>query len=174
MKKLLRISLVAAIAMLFAGQAVAQKHVHRFIDQMKKQDSYVGATVPGWLIRMGTRIADLEAELSAEEKGILDIANGIKKVRVAVINEGNVIEGKHINKLIDLSKKDGLVEYLRVKDGKTRVYVLIDEKRDRIRNLNIIANTDDECVVVSIKTNISMKQLEDARFSFHDMERASD
>lgn len=144
----------------------AQKSVKRFINDVKKVRASQVATIPGWLIRTGASWA--MDGLSEEEQGYRDIINGIKSLRVAYLNRGDVIQKKEVQAFAQLAReKDGMKEYVRVKDKDNNILVLIKEKKDRIRNICIVSSGKDEFVIVHVKTNITIEDLKEAKFSFN-------
>lgn len=144
----------------------AQKSVKRFINDVKKVRTSQVATIPGWLIRTGANWA--VDGVSEEEQGYRDIINGIKSLRVAYLDRGDVIQKKDVLEFARLAtEKDGMKEYVKVKDKGNDVLVLIKEKKNRIRNVCIVSRGKSEFAIVHIKTNITMDDLKKAKFSFN-------
>lgn len=165
--KNIRILFAASFILLFASSMYAQKTAHRFIDQVKKQDHAVAMTLPGWLVRTGFQLA-IEDEIE-ESEGLADIVDGVKSLRFAVIDEIHNIEETDIDKLVNLSIQEEQMElFAKVRDDGELVQVLVKEVKNRIRAVVIIAYSSDELAVLNIETNISLTDLENARFSFNE------
>ncbi len=170
MKLSTQIAIAAMVTLLSLSSLCSlsgQETAHRFIDKVKQHKNTYAMTLPGWLVRTGINLA-IEEDLK-EGQGYKDIIKGIKQLRFVVVDDGDLVKKKHIDKLIRLSiEEDGMEEYVRVKEDGNRIVVLVKEKNDRIYDLLVISNSKDEFAIVNVKTNISLTELKKADFSFNE------
>ena len=170
--KFITLITTASLVLSLTTSISAQKTADRFIDQVKKERESVVMTLPGWLVRTGINIA-IEEDLD-EGRGIQDIVDGIKKIRFAIIDSEHNIESADIQKLVALSQEDDQMKiYVKAREDGQQMHVLVKEVKDRIRAVVIVSYSEDEFAILNIKTNISLTDLENARFSFNKERAAS-
>jgi len=155
------------------GKSYGQRTVHKFIDKVKAHDDAIAMTIPGWLVRTGVRIANDEKDID-ETRGYRDIIKGIRKVRFAAVDGSNPVPADQVKRLVRLAQeKEGMEEYIRVKDDGQHVIVLMKEKNDKVSNVTIITSSEDEFVIVTVKTKISLTELQNADFSWNSEQNAN-
>ncbi len=134
----------------------SQKSLNKFYHKYKKADNTTAMTVPGFVLGMGAGIA--RKHMDKEEKDALlalELTKSIKSVRFLVMEETNLVSYKDYNDLIDgLKKKDKIDELITVREGNTRMNILVRSKRKHISNLMIIVSEEEEFVIISMKTKL--------------------
>ena len=133
---------------------------------MKERDHAYAMTLPGWLIRTGINLA-AEDELKFE-KGFQDLVGGIKRLRVLFIDDKVTIENSKLTSIVDqIKEKDGLVDYATVREEDNLVRVIVKEDGTKIKNLVLVANSNDGFTVLTLKTDLEMEDLKNAKLSFN-------
>ena len=151
--------------------ASSQKTVNKFIDKIKKHDAALAMTLPGWFIRTGINLASKGIE-DQDEKEIIHLGKKIKKLRFVVVDKPHHITPEESTEFLQkVVEKEGFEEYTRVRDGKTRVYVLVKEKKNKIEYLTIYAMGDNNVALINLKTDLTFDDLENANFSWKDKEK---
>jgi len=123
-------------------------------------------TIPGWVIRSGTNFAEKFAE-DEDEKVFLSLGQYIKKVRFLAIEGESPIDNEDVQWLLEGIKKTNLEEYVTVRDQGNNVNVWIEDENNIVKNLTMLARTDDGFVLVTIKAKLPLEMLKEANFSFN-------
>ncbi len=123
-------------------------------------------TIPGWLIRSGTNFAEKFAE-DEDEKVFLSLGQYIKKVRFLAIDGDSPIDNEDIQWLLAGIKKTNLEEYVTVRDQDKNVNVWIEDDNNIVKNLTMLARTEDGFALVTIKSKLPLEILKKADFSFN-------
>jgi len=134
------------------------RYVGDFYREYKHEKNTVNIALPGWLIWLGTGIAN-EFVNEPEAKAGMEIAKKVKGLRILVMEDKNTVDRKDINKLVSKVQKQDFDEWIYVKEGKTSFNFLIREKDNMIRNILILVSEEDEFVMVSMKSKIKYKDL---------------
>lgn len=125
-------------------------------------------SIPGWVIRLGSTIAKGHVD-DEGAKEALKMAKKIKKLKLLVIEDGNPVQQKDIDQMLDKARsKDGFEDMIFVKNEDARVNMLIRTKGETIKNLLITVCEENEFVMVSLKSKIKMSDLNDLIRSLQD------
>ena len=139
----------------------SQRSVNKFYHKYKKADNTINFTLPGFALGLGASIA--RKHMDKEDKKALmalEFTKSIKSIRFLVMEETNLVSQKDYNNLIEgLKSKDKLSELITVREGSTRVNIMVRDKRKHISNLMIIVSEEDEFVMISLKTRLRYKDL---------------
>ncbi|MEO1514950.1 MAG: DUF4252 domain-containing protein [Bacteroidota bacterium] len=138
--------------------------INKFYRQNKFEEGVRKVKLPGWLIRLGSRIgAGQIDEADQEAREALKMARRVRKMRMLYGEEGNPIDQRKVDKLIrNVRKKDNFQDLIYVRDEEgTKVNLLIrtNGAGDLIRNLLILVQSEDEFVMVGLKTKLSIKDI---------------
>ena len=156
---------------IIANPLSGQKAVNKLIDKLKEDDNAYAVTLPGWFIRSGAKMILNEEEIDFRlEQGYHDIIDGIKRLRVVVIPENMGFDSKKVAESIETVKAiDNLVDYARVKDDGNKVHVMVKEEgEETIKNLVVFVQGEEELVLMTLKTDITMTELKNANLSFNE------
>jgi hypothetical protein len=166
-----RLSYLIVFTLFLSNGLSGQKTVNKFIDKIKKHDSAIAMTLPGWFIRAGFDLATNGIE-DQDEREIINLGKKIKKLRFVVVDEAHNITSDDSSEFLERAKtKDGFEEYTRVRDGNTRIYVLVKEKKNKIEYLTIYARGDNNIALINLKTDLTFSDLEKAKFSWNEKEK---
>ena len=162
----MKILQLTIICLLLALGANAQKSVNKFIKKHKQNAHTFTMTIPGWLIRSGVNQAD-KYSTDQDDKAIFAIAKHVEKIRFIVFDEEYKDISSEIREVIKRSKeKDNLETYTSVRDNDMYIQVLVEERKDKIKNIVFISNSDDETAIVTVKTDLPLSEFQKANFSF--------
>ncbi|MFN4080250.1 MAG: DUF4252 domain-containing protein [Saprospiraceae bacterium] len=134
-----------------------------------KYKDYEGAipvTAPGWLINIVSWLP--------EEKESRRLIRKVRKVKVLAFVDGapNPISERDMRRFHRKAQKRGLEEIMFVRDSETRVQVYGREKRGQLRNLFFFVHSEEETILVAIKTRLQfddiVKSIEVGQVQFKD------
>ena len=80
--KMKYLALFIVFSMMIPAISHGQSSVKSVVNQLKKTEAYEGFYLPGWVIRLGIKLIP-KKELDHETRGLLDIAQDIRQIRVA-------------------------------------------------------------------------------------------
>ena len=130
-----------------------------FYDKYKRYEGVMNFSFPGWIFDLGASIAKPFAE-DDEDKIALDMIKKIDKVNLLVMENANVVPKSDYNKFIrDLKKFDRFENLISVKDKNNNVNIMIREQNDRIKNVVIAVSERDNFILISLKTDLRLEQL---------------
>jgi hypothetical protein len=160
------------LALLVSGNiAFTQKTVNKFIDKIKKHDAAVAMTLPGWFIRTGINLSTQGIE-DRDEHEIVNLGKKIKKLRFVVVDRAHHISLEESTEFLTrVKEKEGFEEYTKVRDGDTRIYVLVKEHKEKIKYLTIYARGENNVALLNLKTDLTFSELKQTNFSWKDKEK---
>jgi hypothetical protein len=144
-----------------------QSSVNKIVKQLKKTEHYEGISVPGWLIRLGLKLAtndDNQATLS----GLARISKKIKRIRVATTTlDIKKYNTKAIvnNFVKSVQEKDRFEEYISVREEDQNLKIMVQEDQDVIKNVIILSEDNGEIAFIHIKSNLTMEDLKSLSFN---------
>ena len=136
------------------------RSINKFYRQHRFEEGVRKVKLPGWLIRLGTRIGQGAVD-SEEDKELLKMARKkLRKMRMLIAEEGHSISKEKIDKLMkSVKKKDRFDQLIYVRDKETEVNMMVRTKGDMIRNLLVLVNEEDEFIMVSLKTKLGIQDI---------------
>lgn len=151
MKTIINLCILGLIV-LGSVPAAGQRSVRSMVSQLKDSESYEGISIPGWLIRMGAKIAARHND-ELRESGILNVAGKIRHLRIAKakIHDTKLCENVYSRFLRSISQ-DGFEEYVSLRDEDQHLNLFVCQKGDQIRNILIAANDGGEVSLIHLKT----------------------
>lgn len=153
------IALLFIIALL-PSLVFSQSSVRKFYKKVNKSGETVKMSLPGFLIHMGAGIARKHTDDDPDAKLALEMTKYIKNIKIVVAQDQNAIDQDDYKKLVNRAKsKDKFEDLLMVKDGETNVNIMMRGNSKKIKNLLILVNDGDEFVMLSMKTNLKYKHL---------------
>ncbi len=151
-------------------QTYGQKSVNQFFDQLKKNRECLAVTLPGWMINSGTNIA-LKSMNEQDKREIVALGKKIKKLRFAISEDNHTISRQDFMKTIEKMKSNDQFEvYAQSRNQDGTLYIMIKEKGDKIQYLTMLYFESEVVAIVNIKSELKMKDLENANFSFNNPE----
>jgi len=121
-------------------------------------DLSLNMTLPGWLIDVGATIAVLSTD-DPQEKEALRLMKKVKRMKVLVLEDGTRLDDKYVSGLFSRMRQNKYEDLIHVRNDGERVNVLIREEKDVIKNLFFLVREDEEAVLVSMKTRLTMEQV---------------
>lgn len=157
MKNKLLLFILMALPCLMVAQ---NKPLNKFYRKYKHEEGVRNMKLPGWVVRMGGKIARRKAENDAEKEA-LGLMRHFGKVKFMFSEEGIDIPAEKINQL-----RQDLLEYdfddlLMVKSEGVHIQIMVKEAGDVIENVFMIVNDMEggEMFFLSAKANLSLKEL---------------
>lgn len=149
------------------NESIAQKlSPDKFINQVKKEDNVQAFTFPGWLIRMGGKIAINSDDMDFQEREIIkELTSNIKKLRFVVSETTPKDYAQKLQQLtnyLDAESYDSLIK-ARSEGNNINLWAKMDG--DNIKRMIIsIIGEDEETVFFNIKTNLDLNRLKEMNF----------
>ncbi|MGK0387283.1 MAG: hypothetical protein ACI94Y_000007 [Maribacter sp.] len=147
MKNIIIVAFIAILPVLAFGQ---NKSIENFYNKYKSQENVTDINLQGWVLELAASFSDDESEKVLEK---------ISKLRVLVIEEGNLVNGSEYNQLVKEIKNDSFEELMQFKEGNEKVDILLKEKGDKITNLLLIARGNDGFIMLSLEGDLDWKDL---------------
>ncbi|MBR9921317.1 MAG: DUF4252 domain-containing protein [Bacteroidetes bacterium] len=133
--------------------------VNKFYRHHKKIENVRNIKLPGWLIKFGSGIAKKHMDDPVEKEAI-GLVKKIKKMRLLVAENGIALPESHITGLVaDLKKKDNYESLLTVKSQGQNVHIMMREKKEMLKGLLILVDSEDGFVMLSMKTKLKLQDI---------------
>lgn len=136
------------------------KTAARFYHTHKHKEGVTNFKVPGWLIWMGGGIAQ-SAVKDPEAKAGLRLARKVKKLRFMATEDDNPITAAEVGDFITNIRSTGYEDLLSVREGRSTVHILSREKKEKLKNLLILVNDEEEFVFMDMKSRLKYEDLTD-------------
>ncbi len=136
------------------------KSINTFYKGFKGLDKNVKMTIPGWLIGMGAEVAKWSVD-TPEEKASLNLLKKVNKLKLLVSSDHNPVKAAKINGLFSQLREDSFEDLIMVKEDDTTVNVMVrgGDDDEKIKNLFVLVREPEEIVMLSMKTNIKMDEV---------------
>lgn len=144
------IIIMAFIAILPSLAFCQNKSIEKFYNKYKSQENVTDINLQGWVLELAASFSDDESEKVLEK---------ISKLRVLVIEEGNLVNGNEYSQLVKEVKKDSFEELMQFKDGSDKVDIMMREKGNKITNVLLIARGNDGFIMLSLEGDLDWKDL---------------
>ena len=135
-----------------------------FYSKYKKTPGVQNFKLPGWLISSGSGIAkSFMKEEDKDVEALLKLVKKIKNLRLMVAEDYNPIPANESRELVNNLRKNDFDDIIFVRDGTTTVNIMINlnEKKEKIKDLMIMVNEEDQFVFLSAKTKIKYQDIAD-------------
>ncbi|MEK7256600.1 MAG: DUF4252 domain-containing protein [Bacteroidota bacterium] len=137
--------------------------LNKFYREHKKENGVQNMKVPGWLARLGLKIAKGKVT-EPEEKMALELARKIGTTRIMFSEDGDGgIPQDAVKKLAEDLRRDHFDDLIMIREGSMDVKIMIREQGGVIENLLVLYNdpAEGEMVFVSMKANLRLEDLGD-------------
>ncbi len=141
--------------------------INKFYKKYKIKNQSMNMTVPGWLISLGASVAMISTD-DHQEKEVLRLMKGVKQVKVLMLEDSKKLKDKHVEQLFASLRKNSFEDLVLVRDSESRVNILIREDHELIKNMFVLVRDDEEMVMVSMKTKLTMDQINDVLLLMED------
>jgi len=137
----------------------------KFITKMLKDDSAMGLTLPGWIIKKGAKIT-ISDEMDKRESDIIkELTGSIKKLRIVVSEKLPSNYSKELVKLKNYFIEKSYETLIEVRDGSSDISLWGQYDNNLIKNLVItVIDPNAESVFINIKSKINVDKLKSMNF----------
>ena len=156
MKNLLLFILIFAFS--FPAQSQQIKGVKSFYKKYKKTEGSVNFVFPGFLVWLGTGIAN-EMVKEPEIKAGLKLAKRFKTMRLLVMEDVSAVSDDDFNQLVYSVKKNDFEDMITVREKSAKIHIMAKGKNDKLKSLLVLVKEEDSFVMMNMKTNIRAKDL---------------
>jgi Domain of unknown function (DUF4252) len=153
--------LIAIMLLMVPAMAFSQNRtLNKFYRQHKREKGVQNAKVPGWLIRLGGKIAKKDVD-EEQEKMAIDLLKKFGSVRFMFSEDGSKIKQEDVRKLHNNLLNENFDDLIMIRQGQMDVQIMVQELDGVIKNLLVLYNNpeDGEMAFVSAKANISLEAL---------------
>lgn len=133
------------------------RHIDAFYKKYKRGNP-AHVSLGGGLIRFAALVGKPFVEDEVEKRA-LNLARRTRGIKV-LVSDALSISAKDYKALMAGLREDNFDQYMMIRSEDTKANILIRERKDRIRNVFIIAEEEEEFVMVSLETNIHYEELE--------------
>lgn len=154
-------NLLIFLLLLLPGLAVCQnKPLNKFYRQHKHQEGVKNAKLPGWAIRLASKIARNKSE-SDTEKEALGLMRHFGKVKFMYSEDGVEIPAEKVSQLRQDLLKNNFDDLIMIKSEGMHMQIMVQETNDIVQNIMMVFNDTEsgEMFFISAKANLSLKEL---------------
>lgn len=148
--------LLAALIISFSYPVFSQQSVQNFYKKYMTSEKMTNINLSGWVLQMAGEYAD-----EGKEKEMLQ---KITKLRVMVMEDGNLVKKSDYSELIKDVKKDDYEPFMNIKEGNEKIDLYLKDDGETITNVLVLVNGDDEFVLLSLEGNLKFSDLNDINF----------
>lgn len=152
-----------ALCLVFTLTSCSKNTIGNLFDEAKKSDNYIAFTIPKWVIKT-TKDKVFEGHLGTSNNSY-NLLNHVDKVRVLVQDDKSKLNmGSMKNIFNNITNDKHYEEYLTVREGDQHTSIVVNERKDRVKDILLFTESDDSVVLLHLKSDISVKDLEDGRY----------
>jgi len=140
------------------GNAQYNTGVKGFYHKYKKADNTTSFVLPGFLVWVGSSIAK-GAVSEPEAKIALRFAKKFKTMRFLVMEDGHQVSEDDYQQLVFSAKKKSYEELISVKNKGQTFHIFSKGKKDKLKRLLILVKSENEFVMMDMKTKIKSQDL---------------
>jgi len=149
-------SIIVIVFCLISAISFGQtKSIEAFYNKYKTYENVTDVTLKGWLLNMA---------MSSESEGKEDVLEKISKLRVLVMDEGNLVSKTELSGLLKSVRSEKFEDLMTVRDDETKVDFLIREEGKFVTNLLVLVHEPDGFVLISLEGMLDLKDLENINF----------
>jgi len=156
MKNLLLLTLLLLIP--FIGNGQYNTGVKGFYHKYKKSDNAKGFVLPGFMVWLGAGIAKSAVD-EPEAKIALRFMKKFKTMRFLIMEEGHQVDEEDFLQLIYSARRQNYEPMISFKGNGEHVQIFAKGKKDKLKKLLILVKSEDEFVMMDMKTKIKVKDL---------------
>ena len=146
--------LIGTIALMLVMQTVWAGNVNDVFNEFKKTEHADYVSVSPFLMKLGKLL------VKHEDKEAYDIIRHINSVQVLDLEDCSTAVKQRFARSIALLDHDGYETMMRVNDEGEKVNILAKTKRGVIREMLIVCNGPEDCVLVRIKGKIKESDID--------------
>ncbi len=156
MKNILLAIFLFSVPMVAFGQ---NKAINKFYRKYKRGNEVQNMKLPGWLIKVGGKIAIKSSDMEEEEQQLAkDLIKKAGAVKFMYSEEGGAVPKKAINELKKGLYKDDFDDLIMIKSGQMNFELMIQEVNGVVKNLLMVYNDleEGEMAFISMKLNLKL------------------
>lgn len=154
-------NLLIFILFLLPGLAICQNRaLNKFYRQHKHQEGIRNAKLPGWVIRMGSKIARSKSD-NDTEKEALGLMRHFGKVKFMFSEEGQGIPAEKVSQLRQDLLNSNFDDLIMIRSEGMNMQIMVREAGDIVQNIMMVFNDTEsgEMFFISAKANLHLKEL---------------
>lgn len=155
--------LSALLVVFSATQTCAQNGpIRKLYKKYKSNEGATAITLPGIIVHSGLGIANgfmSKEDKKDGEQELLEIAWGIRKLRILNIKKGNPIPDRELESCFQKLRNKGHEDLVFVRAKGTHVSIMIRDKRKKLRSVLILISEKGQLTLIHAKTRIAKKHL---------------
>ena len=156
MKNLFLITMLLLIPLLSSAQYMTG--VKGFYHKYKKSDNAQGFVLPGFMVWLGAGIAKSAID-EPEAKIALRFMKKFKTMRFLIMEDGHQVTDEDYLQLVYSAQKQNYEPMISVREKGQDIQIFAKGKKDKLKRLLILVKSEDEFVMMDMKTKIRTKDL---------------
>lgn len=136
--------------------------LNKFYRKYKRGNDVQNIKLPGWLIRVGGKIAIKSEELEQDEQEMAkQLVKKVGSMKLMYSEDGANIPAKAVQKLKQDLKKTNFDDLIMIKTGEESFDLMIEESDGQIKSLFMLYNSheDGEMAFITLKTKLTVEEL---------------
>ncbi|MEM8909551.1 MAG: DUF4252 domain-containing protein [Bacteroidota bacterium] len=142
-----------------SGLNAQSQSLKQFYKKHKRTENTFNLNAGGWLVRLGATFVRMGMEDETEKQLVKQLAKRVRRARILVMEDKNVVQPAEIRSLIQEVRKDGFEDLIEVREDGDHVNIMIREEGETIKEMFILVREPDELVFLALKTKIKTKHL---------------
>lgn len=134
------------------------KTAKQFYNKHKRKEGVSNASVPGWLVWLGTGLAYHSIQ-NEEAKMGLKLAKKVKRLRFMQAENKEVISPKEVSEFLGNLRANKYEDLIMIKDGPQTVSIMVRDTETKLKNIMVLVDQEDEFVFMSMKSSLKYKDL---------------
>lgn len=155
-----RASLLLVLFAVILSSCGSPKTARQFYNKHKRKEGVTNASIPGWLVWLGTGLAYHSVDNDEAKMG-LKLAKKVKRLRFMKAEDRDVISKEEVNTFLTNLRSNKYEDLIMIRDHDQTVSVMIRDTETKIKNIMILVDQEDEFVFLSMKSRIKYKDLSD-------------
>ena len=156
MKNLITITLLLLFPLMSNAQYMTG--VKGFYHKHKRTENAKGFVLPGFMIWLGAGIGKTAVE-EPEAKIALRFAKKFKTMRFLIMEDGHSVSDEDFLQLVYSAQKQNYEPVISVREKGQDVQIFAKGKKDKLKKILILVKSEDEFVMMDMKTKIRTKDL---------------
>lgn len=148
--------IICSTIILFAS--CSSKTVDKLFTHYKQDDKVIAATLPGWLVEKGLRMAIKNSNNEEDIAAFKSIIKDVDKLRVLVSTD--IKPNPELSSLSKNMEKDDYELYGMVNNKDSKINLWVKEKKNKVKDVFLFINSEDNIVLMHLKGEINMDALQ--------------
>lgn len=153
----MKITLIALGMSLFFLSAQAQTpQLEQFFNKYSEYENTLDITLKGWMLK--------GASMFSEDEDGKRILQKISKLRVLILEEGNLVSKGAANGLLKEARHDAFEDLMEIRDEGNKINFLIREDNKHITDVLMLLRGDEEFMLISLEGLLKFEDLNQIQF----------